>query len=292
MTAVHSLRSVLVTGATGRQGGAVARRLLRDGFPVRALVRDPQKPAARELARLDAELVRGDLEDRASVERAVEEVHGVFSVQNFFQAGYEGEIRQGITLAEAAKAAGVAHFVYSSVGGSYRETGITHFESKRRIEERIRDLELPCTILRPTFFMHNWEGSRERILGGTFATPLAPDRTLQQLAVEDLGAFAARAFASPEEWIGRELELAADEPSMAQMAETFGRVTGWPVSYVRVPWEEFREKAGEEVASMYRWFEEEGYEAEMGTLREEYPELTTFGQYLRAHGWEGAAERR
>ena len=123
-------RLILVSGATGQQGGAVARSLLKRGFPVRALTRSPEKPEAQALAEGGAELVRGDLENRASLDQALEGVHGVFSVQNFWESGYEREVQQGKTLADAAKAAGVRHVVYSSVGSAHRETGISHFDSK------------------------------------------------------------------------------------------------------------------------------------------------------------------
>jgi uncharacterized protein YbjT (DUF2867 family) len=276
---------VLVTGATGKQGGAVAPHLLGSGFAVRALVRDPQKPGAKALAEAGAELVRGDLDDDGSIERALEGAYGVFSVQNFFQAGYEGEIRQGSMLADLAEAAGISHFVYSSVGSAYRNTGIHHFESKRRVEEHLRTKELPFTILRPVFFMHNWDGMREQILSGTFSSPLSPDRRLQQLAVEDLGAVAAIAFESPERWIGREFDVAGDELTMPETASTFARVTGQEVRHVQVPWEEFRQAAGREIYDMYRWFEQEGYEAGIGTVRYEHPGLSTLAGHLQRHGW-------
>ena len=146
-------RLVLVTGATGRQGGAVARNLLGRGFRVRALTRDPQKPSARSLAEHGVEIVRGDLDDRSSVDLALDSVYGVFSVQNPIEAGMEGEIRQGKTLADAAKAAGLKHFVYSSMGSAHRVTGIPTFESKWEVEEHIRGTGLPYTVLRPVFFI-------------------------------------------------------------------------------------------------------------------------------------------
>jgi uncharacterized protein YbjT (DUF2867 family) len=158
-------RVILVSGATGQQGGTVARKLLERGFVVRALTRDPEKAEARELADLGAEVVGGDFEDRASIERALAGVYGVFSVQQFWESGYEGEIRQGVQLADAAKAAGVEHFVYSSVGSAHRETGIPHFDSKWEVEELVRASGVPYTVLRPVFFMQNWEFMRELILG-------------------------------------------------------------------------------------------------------------------------------
>jgi uncharacterized protein YbjT (DUF2867 family) len=282
-------RLILVCGATGKQGGAVARSLLERGFRVRALTRDPQKPEAQALAEQGAEVVQGDMEDRSAVDQVlVEGVYGVFSVQNFWETGYDGEVQQGKTVADAARAAGVDHFVYSSVGSAHRKTGIPHFDSKLEIEEHVREIGLPFTIFRPTFFMQNWEWTREMILGGTLAQPLDPDKPLQQVAVEDIGAFAAIAFENPDSWIRREVDLAGDEQSMSEIAETFGRVIGREVSYYQVPWDQFEEQMGEEATLNLRWINDVGYEADIAALRQEYPELTSFERYLRTHGWEGA----
>ena len=282
-------RSVLVVGSTGQQGGATARSLLKRGFAVRALTRNPEKPEARELAGRGAELARGDLDDRSSVEGALEGVHGVFSVQNFWETGYEREIEQGKRLVDAAKDAGVEHFVYSSVGSAHRETGIAHFDSKAEVEDYLRRSGMPYTILRPVFFMQNWEMfGRDQILGGTFAQPLDPDRPLQMLDAEDIGVFAAIAFENPEGWIGREVDLAGDEMTMPEVAATFSRVIGREVGYYQVPWDQFEEAAGEEAAVMYRWFNDHGYEADIAALRQEHPGLVTFERYLRTHGWENA----
>ena len=163
---------------------------------VRGLTRNPQKPEAQALADHGAEVVQGDMEDRSSMERALEGAYGIFSVQNFWETGYDGEVQQGKTVADAAKA-GVEHFVYSSVGSAHRQTGIPHFESKWEVEEHVRLIGLPYTILRPAFLMQNWEWMREMILGGTLAQPLDPDKPFQQVAVEDIGAFAAIAFENP-----------------------------------------------------------------------------------------------
>jgi uncharacterized protein YbjT (DUF2867 family) len=228
------------------------------------------------------------MEDRSDMNRVLEGAYGVFSVQNFWETGYDREVQQGKAVADAAKAAGVEHFVYSSVGSAHRQTGISHFDSKWEVEEHVRQIGLPYTILRPVFFMQNWEGMRDNILGGTLAQPLDPDKAFQQVAVEDVGAFAAMAFEHPEEWIGREVDLAGDEQTMPEIAETFGRVVGKEIGYYQVPWDQFEGQMGEEYAVMYRWFNDVGYEADITALRQKYPELTTFERYLRGHGWEGA----
>ncbi len=180
------------------------------------------------------------------------------------------------------------HVVYSSVGSAHRETGIPHFDSKGEIEEYKRQTDLPYTILRPVFFMQNWEMMRDQILDGTLAQPLDPEKPLQQVNVEDIGAFAAIAFERPDEWLGREVDLAGDELTMPEVAEAMSLVTGQEVEYYQVPWDEFEEQMGEEFTVMYRWFNEVGYEANIGALREIYSELATLEQYLRSHGWENA----
>jgi uncharacterized protein YbjT (DUF2867 family) len=281
-------RVILVSGATGQQGGAVARNLLERGFAVRALTRDAEKAAARELGDLGAEVVSGDLEDRSSIDRVLDGVYGVFSVQQFWGIGVEGEVRQGVLLADAAKAAGVEHYVYSSVGSAHRETGIPHFDSKWEVEEHVRASGVPYTVLRPVFFMQNWEFMREPILGGTLLQPLIPGKPFQMIDAEDIGVFVAMAFEDPETWIGREVDIAGDELTMPEIAGTFSRVIGRNVDYFQVPWEGFEEQMGEEYTIMYRWFNDEGYEADIAALRDEYPRLVSFEQYLRGHGWENA----
>src|SRR5919112_3623770 len=163
-------KMIAVTGATGQQGGAVARKLLADGWKVRALTRDTNKPAAQELASLGAEIFAGDMEDRAQLDAAFKDVYGVFSVQNYWlpNVGFEGEVRQGKNVVDAAKAAGVQHLVYSSVGAAHRGMGQKHFESKWQIEQYIHSLDIPYTILRPAFFMENYNWSRAYILNGIF----------------------------------------------------------------------------------------------------------------------------
>jgi uncharacterized protein YbjT (DUF2867 family) len=281
-------RVILVSGATGQQGGSVARNLLERGFAVRALTRDTEKAAAKELVDLGAEVVSGDLEDRASIERVLAGVYGVFSVQQFWEVGVEGEVSQGILLADAAKEAGVEHLVYSSVGSAHRETGIPHFDSKWEVEEHVRASGVPYTVLRPVFFMQNWEMMREPVLGGTLPQPLDPDKPFQMIDAEDIGVFAARAFDDPESWIGREVDIAGDELTMPEIAGTFSRVIGRNVDYFQVPWDGFEEQMGEEYTIMYRWFNDYGYEANIAALRDEYPGLASFEQYLRDHGWENA----
>lgn len=279
---------IAVTGATGQQGGAVARKLLADGWNVRALTRDVNKPAAQALAEAGAELVAGDMDSRSELDAAFQGVYGVFSVQNFWlpNVGYEGEIRQGKNVADAAKAAGVQHLVYSSVGSAHRGMGQKHFDSKWVIEQYIQTLGVPYTILRPAFFMDNHNWSRAYILSGTYTgIGLRPEKGVQSIAVEDIGVFAGLAFANPQEFLGKTIELAGDELTESQTAEVFSRVIGRPVNLV-APTGGGRRGSEEEMQAMYNFFNGEGYDADIVALRKLHPGLLTLEQYLRKNGWE------
>ena len=281
---------IAVNGATGQQGGVITRKLLADGWKIRALTRDPNKPAAQELASLGAEVVPGDMENRAELDAAFEGAYGVFSVQNFWLpgVGFEGEIRQGKNVADAAKAAGVQHLVYSSVGAAHRGMGQKHFESKWMIEQHIHSLDIPYTILRPAAFFDNFNWERASILNGIFnAMGLRPEKEHQMIAAEDIGAFVAFAFAKPEEYLGKTIELAGDELTESQIAETFARVIGRPVKLTRPPGGNSR-RTDEEMEAMFNFFNGEAYNANIPALRKLHPDLLTLEQYLRKNGWENA----
>jgi uncharacterized protein YbjT (DUF2867 family) len=274
---------VLVTGATGQQGGAAVRHLRERGFPVRALTRDPEQPKARALVGHGTEVVRGDMEDETSLTRAMDGVYGVHSVQEFPRAGVEGEIRQGTRVANAAKRSNSSLFVYSSVASADQRTGIPHFDSKFRIEETIRGTGMRYTIVRPVFFMENWLGMRQTIEGGAFSLPLSPETRLQMIAVDDIGGVVATAFERPGKWQDRAIELAGDELSMAELAQAFTRASGREIRYVQVPWDEFEQQAGKEVTLMYRFFQDTGYHVNIGSVRSEYPKLTTFDRWMNSN---------
>ncbi|PSB27306.1 NmrA/HSCARG family protein [Chlorogloea sp. CCALA 695] len=276
---------ILVIGATGNQGGAVARHLLQRGkFNVRALVRDENKPASLSLQQAGVELVKGDLGDRASLDRAFQGVYGVFSVQDF-KDGVATEIRQGKSVADAAKGAKVQHFVYSSVGSAERNTGIPHFDSKFQVEEYIREIELSYTIMRPVFFFYNYNMMRSMIENGTLFQPLSPETKLQQLSEDDYGAMVAEVFERPADFMHREIEVASVEMTMPEIAAAFSHVLGQPVNYQQIPFEAFEQQAGEEVTIMYRWFENVGYKADFAQLKRDFPALTGFESYLRSGDW-------
>ncbi len=278
--AKKNAKTILVTGATGKQGGAVMRRLQEKNFTVRAMTRDPNKREARALVGHGAEVVRGDFDDPGSLTRAVDGVDGVFSVQNWTE-GPEAEVKQGVALADAAKRSRIFQFVYSSVYGADRNTGVPHFESKRRIEDHVRGTGLPYTILHPVFFMENLLGMRDSIEQGTLASPLSPATRLQLVAVDDIGGIAAMAFERPGKWQGQVIDVAGDELSMEAIAQALGRMTGHEVRYEQIPMEQFEARAGSDLAKMFRWLEEKGYEADISAVRQIYPNLTAFERWLQ-----------
>ena len=288
-------RIILVTGATGRQGGAVIRRMLPKGWKLRALTRNPTTAAARDLTRQSVDVVQGDLEDQASLERAAHGAYGIYSVQDFWAVGAKREVQQGKNLANAAKKAGVGHFVYSSVGGAERNSGIDHWESKWEIEKYIRNLGLPATMLRPVAFMENYYIDQVEIgiLKGKLMDPIRADKPYQTIATDDSGAFVALAFERPQEFIGLELELAGSQLTNPEAAQVFSRVLGRPVKFQKLPMPLVRLVLGKELYQMFRWFNESGFKADIAGLRRKYPEvhLQTLEEWLRNEGWHKRARR-
>jgi len=287
-------KTVLVTGATGRQGGAVVRHMLAKGWKLRALTRKTNSHAARALARQGVEVVQGDLEDPSSVASASAGVYGVYSVQDFWAVGAKREVQQGKNLADAAKKAGVKHFVYSSVGGAERNTGIPHWESKWEIEKHIRSLGLPATVLRPVTFMEGYYIDQVEIgiLKGKLADAIRGDKPYQTIATDDIGAFAALAFERPTEFIGKELEIAGSELTYLEAAKVFSRVLGKPVKFQKLPLPLIRLILGKEFYVMFRWFNQAGYKADIPGLRQAYPEihLHSLEEWLREEGWHKRAK--
>ena len=293
---MHGLdRTVLVTGATGRQGGAVVEHMRRQGWNLRAMTRNPASTGAVELRRRGVEVVQGDLEEPESLERATRGAYGVYSVQDFWSVGAKREVQQGKNLAEAARKAGVEHFVYSSVGGAERNSGITHWESKWEIEKHIRKLGLPATMLRPVAFMENYyvEQVEIGILKGKLRDPVRADKPYQTIAADDIGGFVALAFKNPREFIGLDLEIAGSELTNAEAAKVFSRVLGKPVKFQQLPMPLVRLFLGMEFYQMFRWFNAEGFRANIPELRCRFPEvqLQTLEEWLRREGWHKRARR-
>jgi uncharacterized protein YbjT (DUF2867 family) len=273
---------ILSTGATGKQGGAVAHELLHAGYHVRAMTRHPDSPHAKELASRGAEVVRGDFDDPASLGAALNGAWGTYAVQNTFEAGVEKEEIQGLRFADAARKAGVQHFVYSSVGSAHRHTGIPHFDNKARVEARVKQLGFPSwVILRPAFFMENFlsDQNKPAIDNGQLPMGVQPTTKVQMIAVADVGKYGKLAFEQADMLAGRAIDISGDELTMPEAAEVLSKVTKHPVTFVPVPVAEIR-KFSPDVALMLEWFDAVGYNADIaGNAREFDVPATSFADW-------------
>lgn len=262
-------KTVLITGATGKQGGAVARELRARGWSLRALTRKPDSDAARALAKDGVALVQGDLDDEGSLKKALTGAWGVWAVQNTWEAGVEREEEQGKRLAKLARDAGVHHYVYTSVGSAHRKTGIPHFDNKWRVEETVRGLKFPShVILRPVFFMENLP-SPWFLQGDKIMTALKPTTSLQMIAVEDIGRYGALAFQKADELNRAEIDIAGDAATMPATAALMGEVLGKKIEFVPLPLDAIRQNS-EDFALMLDWFDRVGYDADIAGNERKY----------------------
>ncbi|WP_182047268.1 NmrA/HSCARG family protein [Curtobacterium sp. ME26] len=284
---------VAVFGATGNQGGAVVDALLQRGAAVRALVRRPESDAAKALAARGAELVHADASDAKSLVTALTGVDTFFFMTTFMnssgepatEADLEAEVAQGIALADAAVSAGVAHVVYSSVGGAERHSKVPHFDSKRRVEEHLEQLDVRVTFLRPAFFIDNFAYTGPSLENGELVLrmPLPDGIKLQMVATRDIGIVAAAALLGDPS-VPSAIELAGDELTGSEIAAAFGQVAGLPARYEALPLQVF--DGQEDMQAMFRWFAETpGYEASIDQVRTIDPQLLDLNSWLRSIKW-------
>jgi len=275
---------ILVTGATGQQGGAVAKALLAKGQKVRVMTRNPDK--ASTLAKAGAEVVKGDLTNPGDLQAALRGVHGVFAMSTPFEAGMDAEVRQGIEMADAAKRAGLAHYVYTSVGSAHRHTGIPHFESKWKVEQHIAKIGLPATILRPVWFMENFTTFAKPSAEGVLSLPMKPGRKLAMVALKDIGEFGAVAFVRPKDFLGQAIDLAGDDLTMSEVAAQLSRTMGRPIRFQEFPLEQAEAAMGHDLAVMFKWFGDVGYAIDIPGLKRQFGlPLTTFAEWIKTVDW-------
>lgn len=299
---------VLVTGATGRQGGATARALLAAGVPVRALVRDPSTQRAKAVEALGAELVTGDLHDLDSVVRATKGARAVFSVQMpaYTPDGFDfaGEVIQGANLIEGAKAAGVAQFVHTSVSGAGQHTEVPGWaegrwavehslSAKAAVQDRVREAGFPrWTLLKPGTFMENFHPSLAymfpRGVEGGLVSVLHPRTRLSLVAVKDIGAAAAAAVLAPERFDGVELELASDYLSMTEIAEVLSHALDAPLSAPDMTEEEALAAGMPAMGTALEWLNVAGQPGRPRYARDLGIPLTSFEQWAQEHLRTGA----
>jgi uncharacterized protein YbjT (DUF2867 family) len=281
----HKL-TVVVTGSTGKQGGAVARGLLERGHEVRAITRDTNSSQAKSLANAGATLVAASLEDTAAIRKALEGATSLFAMTTPFGGGTEAETRQGIAAADAAKAAGV-HLVFTSVNSANRQTGVPHFDSKYEVEKHIAKVGVRATILAPAFFMENLYFGKEQLGKGVYAVALPPTRKVAEISVADIGAVAIRVLEDADRFAGKRFDLASDELSGNDVVAILSRLTGRPFAYYQVPLDVIRQAMGEDGTKMYEWMDRVGYTADRAALRREFPDVAfrDFESWLKTQDW-------
>ncbi len=313
-------KAILITGATGKQGGSVLKQLATgpsaSQFTLLAVTRNADSASAKKLVERhpDVLLVQGDLNDvpglfasaKATLKKAgkPEQIWGVYSVQISMGPGVttDFEVKQGSDLIDESIKEGVSHFVYSSVdrGGNEHSfnnaTPIPHFMTKLEIEKHLLEKagrngeKMGWTILRPVAFMDNLEPGMKTKVFLTALRDTLKGKPNQWVSVDDIGLFAAKAFRDPKEWNARAEGLAGSELTMDEMSGCFERVTGHPVQYAfgfmgsALMW------AVKEVNVMINWFADEGYGVDIRKLRTEEPQLCDFERWLRERsGWKDQA---
>lgn len=281
--------NVLVTGATGKQGGNVARQLLEKGYKVRGLTRKADSPAALELQHLGAEIVTGDLEDRTSLERAAQDVDAIFCVSTPFESDVETEIRQGKNLADVVKAVGVLHLVYSSAVNADRNTGVPHFDSKYKVEQHITAIGIPYTIIAPCWFMEDTlaDWALPSLKEGKYSPGTKPPESkMVQIPAEDIASFAVLVLENRDRFLGKRIDIAADERPGYECAEILSRVTERRIEYVPILPEVARQQS-EDFQRMWQWDEQVGTQVDIPALRREYPEMRwhSFEEWAKVQDW-------
>ncbi|MEU6863639.1 NmrA/HSCARG family protein [Streptomyces sp. NPDC046876] len=280
--------TIAVTGATGAQGGATARALIAAGHRVRVLTRQPDAPAADALRRLGAEVLRADFDDRGSLDGALAGADSLFAVTTPFGTDVDTEVRQGVSLVDAAAGARVGHVVFTSAAHADRATGVPHYDSKYAIEQHLQASGVPWTVIAPAAFMDNYTGgwTLDGLREGAFAWPMPADVPLTLIPAVDIGAFAALALQRRDEFVGRRIDIASDELTAAGMAEVLAGAAGRPIVHREVPLAHVR-NFSDDLAAMFEYFTTRGLTVDTAALRRDFPEVGwhTFADWAAAQDW-------
>ena len=289
---------ILVTGATGAQGGATARALLAHGHAVRVLTRQPNAAAAQALARSGAQVAAGDMDDPASLDVAMAGVRGVFSVQLPSQPGKDSERQQAFALIAAARKAGVNHFVHTSVAQAGKHTAFPrwgtgywmekYWTDKWDVEEAVRNAGFShWTVLKPAFLMENYVPPKSAHMfphlgQGRVLTAFKPATRLQLIAADDVGTFVRAAFEAPDRFDRQDIDLAAEDLTMDEVAAKIGRAVGKPIVAQSVS------PDAAVAAGLFpgwvrsqEWSNEVSYGADIGALAKWSIPLTSFDDWLK-----------
>lgn len=281
---MNNAKLIFVTGATGRQGSAVAAHLAKNGFRVKALARSPDLPSLEHLKKLDVEIVNGDLNDVNTFSDHIKNAYGVFCALTF-KNGTDVETRQGISLADVSKAHDVCHFIYSSVIGADLHSGIPHWESKFKIETHIKKIRLPYTIIRPSSFYENFllPEVKKRIDKGIFPSPLDKATVQQLISTDDIGRITAVILSNSQEYINREFAAATEQMNMLEIANLFSDTMNKPIKYQKLPGIIVRLVLGKNIYTMMKWVNKHDgiFVKDMDGFRKEFPGLISLKEWIK-----------
>ncbi len=273
---------VLVSGATGNQGGAVVNALLQSGHSIVGMTRNTESAKARNLKERGVKMVSGDFTDKATLVGIMNGVDVVFAMTTPFEGGVELETQQGITMVDAAVEAGIGHFIFNSVADADRSTGIPHFDSKYEVEKHLAKSGLNYTIVAPVYFMDNIWFSADGLKEGVLRMGMPGDIKLQQIAAEDIGRFVAHVVDSGEAMYGQRINIAGDDLTGDEAAQVLSKVTGKEIRYEGFNPDMFRSQS-EDMALMYEWFIADGYTANLNELAPRG--LLNFKQWASKQDW-------
>lgn len=278
---------VFVTGATGKQGGAVVRALLKQGYHIHALSRDASTPGALALEELGIEILQADLTDLDSLKSVMPGSDIVYAMTTPF-GGIEAEVQQGLNLISAAQETGIKHFVMSSVASADQQTGIPHFDSKYQVEQALAESGLPYTIVAPVAFMENMflPMTLPNLKEGKIGMFYDAETPQQMIAVADIGEMVAAVIARGEEEYGKRYDIASDNPTGNKMAEILSSITGHSFEYVQSNPSEMAYMPPD-FAKMNEWMRNVGYSVDILALHEAFSEVPwhTFDSWVSEQNW-------
>jgi uncharacterized protein YbjT (DUF2867 family) len=279
-------KSIFVAGSTGKQGTAVTKSLLNKGFNVKALVRNPASARAQLLRKWGAEIITGDLNEPGSFSEHVKTAYGVFCVLTF-KDGTNVEMKQGFALADLAKEHRVNHFLYSSVIAADLNTGIPHWASKFQIENYIKEIGLPFTIIRPSSLYENFliPPLKKRILKGKFPSPVHKDVVQQYISATDIGEISAAIFMNREKYLGKTFAIAAEQLSIEEVVNTFSVSLGKNIKIQKIPRFLVLLLLGKTIAKMMKWVNENDgvFVKDIDAFRKEFPGLVSLSEWIKIH---------
>lgn len=283
---MESAKTIFVTGVTGNQGSSVAKNLLQEGYQVIGLTRDPDSEKAQALKKAGAELIKADLNFPETYKDRLRDVQGVFSMQTYAY-GIDKELKQGIQLANLAKENGVKHFLYTSVSGCDQHTGIPHWEIKYQVENHIKTIELPYTIIRPVSFYQNFLFPQvsSRINKGKLVTPTVANRTMQFISTDDIGPISVKIFQQPENYLGKTITIGAEQMDMKQVADVFSTVLGRKITYQKLPGFITRLAMGKNLHKMFNWCNKNDciFIKDLDAIKSEFPGMTRMDHWIKQH---------